>query len=98
MKKPNKCEDISDVRIAIDEIDKEIICLIAKRASYVNAAAKFKKDQVSVKAPDRVKSMLQKRAEWAEKENLNPAIIIKIYTELVRFFINEEMTKWKQEK
>ena len=95
MKKPNECKNIHDIRNEIDGIDKEIISLIAQRAKYVSAAAKFKKDQQSVKAPDRVKEMLEKRAMWAEKKNLDPEIIKKIYTLLVQFFIKEEMNQLK---
>ena len=95
MKKPNECKNIHDIRNEIDGIDKEIISLIAQRAKYVSAAAKFNKDQQSVKAPDRVKEMLEKRAMWAEKKNLDPEIIKKIYTLLVQFFIKEEMNQLK---
>ena len=97
MKEPDNCQDIEDIRMAIDEIDQNIISLIAVRAEYVHEAAKFKKDKTSVKADDRVKAMLQKRAEWAEDKNINPDIIVKIFSELVYFFINEEMGEWEKE-
>jgi len=38
MKLPNDCENIFDIREAIDSIDKEIIDLIGKRAGYVHSA------------------------------------------------------------
>ena len=50
----------------------------------------------------RVKSMLRQRRQvnksWAEEEGLSPDAIEKIYSDLVEYFINEEMTKWKAEK
>ncbi|MFC1925426.1 chorismate mutase [Chloroflexota bacterium] len=98
MKNPHECRNMEDIREAIDEIDRDIISLISERAEYVYAAAKFKTDKTSVKADDRVKALLQKRAEWAEEKNLNPDIIVKIYAELVNFFINEEMIKWEKGK
>lgn len=97
MKEPNQCENMTDIRNEIDRIDRKVISLIAERAQYVSSASKFKKDKTSVKAPERVKALLEKRAEWAKEKNINPEIIIKIYTELVHFFINEEMNKWKNE-
>lgn len=72
MKKPDECQNMEEIREAIDKIDRNIISLITERAEYVYAAAKFKMDKTSVKADDRVKAMLQKRAEWAEEKNLNP--------------------------
>ena len=45
---------ITDVRNHIDQIDSELVKLIAQRAQCVKAAAAFKTDQASVRAPDRV--------------------------------------------
>jgi len=97
MKSANECKDINEIRTEIDRIDKEIIALVAKRASYVKAAARFKKDRAMVEDPNRVKTMLQQRAEWARESGMNTEIIVKIYTELVNFFINEEMIEWQKE-
>ena len=40
MKKPENCENMNDIRSAIDEIDKDIVTKIALRAKYVSSAAK----------------------------------------------------------
>ncbi len=96
MKNPEECKNMTDIRQEIDCIDKNIIALIAKRARYVYKAAEFKTDQKSVKAPDRVKAMLQKRGEWAEEHNINPKVIMKIYKELVDYFISEEMNRFNK--
>ena len=39
--------------------------------------------------------MLQQRRVWAEEEGLNPDVIEKIYRDLVTYFIDEEMSRWK---
>ena len=57
----------------------------------------MRKDKISVKAPDRVKAMLKKRAEWAKEKEIKPKIIVKIYSDLLRHFRNEAMAKWKKE-
>ena len=93
--KPEDCKNIEEIRQEIDKIDEEIIKLIGKRHDYVKAASKFKKNQNSVKAPDRVKSMLEVRKSWAKREGLNPEVIEQIYKTLVSYFINEEMKHWK---
>ena len=103
MKAPDKCANMEDIRAEIDRIDREIIALIGKRLQYVNAAARFKtsadgvKDK-SVRDMHRVNSMLRQRKRWAEEEGLSPDAIEKMYSDLVEYFINEEMTKWKAEK
>lgn len=95
MKQPKDCSSIQDIRIEIDNLDRQIIAILGKRFEYVKAAAKFKTSETSVKAPQRFKSMLEKRRIWAEEENLNPDVIEKIYRDLVNYFINQELEDWK---
>lgn len=95
MKKPDECNSINDIRDAIDEIDKNIISLISDRASYVHEAVKFKTNVESVQANDRVQKMLLKRKKWAEEKNVNPEFVEKLYQNIIEYFINEEMIKWK---
>ena len=103
MKAPDKCANMEDIRAEIDRIDREVIALIGERLQYVQAAARFKTStegtkDTSVRDMHRVESMLKQRRLWAEEEGLSPHAIEKIYNDLVEYFINEEMTKWKAEK
>jgi len=93
LKKPNECQNMNDIREKIDRIDRNVISLISERAQYVNAASTFKKDKKAVKAPDRVKAILQKLAEWAKEKNNNCENIYRIGY----FVISEEMSRWKKE-
>lgn len=90
-----ECSSIQEIRAEIDRIDREIINLLGERYGYVKAAAKFKTSKTGVKAPVRVAAMLQKRRVWAEEAGLNPDMIEKLYTDLVNYFIQQEMQKWK---
>lgn len=95
MKKASACENMEEIRKEIDDLDRQVIGLIGQRYKYVQAAAKFKKDESSVKAPERFKSMLEKRREWAVIEGLSPNAIEKMYRDLVNYFITEELKTWK---
>ena len=95
MKLPEECDDINDIREAIDNIDRHIIELIAKRSKYVHKAAQFKTSTKSVKAEDRVLIMLSARKQWAKDNNLNEEFIADLYKNIVNYFINEEMKKWQ---
>lgn len=97
MKMPHNCSNLEEVRVEIDRIDREIIKSIRERFEYVKAATKFKKDENSVKAPERFKSMLQQRRDWAEAEGLQAEVIEKLYRDLVNYFIDEELNQWKSE-
>ena len=94
MKKPDRCEDITEIRREIDRLDRQIIATIGQRFGYVKAAATFKTSETSVKAPERFQNMLKQRRIWAEEEGLNPDVIEKIYRDLVNYFIEEEMNRW----
>ena len=96
--KPEDCKNMVDIRREIDTIDQEIIELIGKRYQYVKSAAKFKTSEAAVKAPERFAAMLLQRRTWAEKENLNPDVIEKLYTDLVNYFIGEELNSWNKKE
>jgi isochorismate pyruvate lyase len=95
MKTPEECTNIQEIREEIDRIDQEVIALIGKRYEYVKAAVKFKTSETDVKAPDRFAAMLQKRRIWAEEAGLDQEVIEKLYTDLVNYFIHEEMKEWR---
>ncbi|MFN3848853.1 MAG: isochorismate lyase [Spirosomataceae bacterium] len=95
IKTPEECQDMNDIRLEIDDLDKQIIGLIGKRFGYVKAAAKFKTSATAVAAPERFKAMLIKRREWAIENGLSPDAIEKLYTDLVNHFIEEEMKHWQ---
>jgi isochorismate pyruvate lyase len=95
---PEQCISMADIREEIDLLDSMIIQLIGKRYQYVQAAAKFKTSETAVRAPERFKAMLLRRREWAQEQGLNPDVIEKLYSDLVNYFIREEMERWQAEK
>ena len=97
MKRAAACEHLQEIRQEIDAIDRTIIGLLGQRYEYVQAAAKFKTSAQTVNAEERVKAMMQQRREWATEAGISPEIVEKIYTELVQYFIQEEMKKWQQD-
>lgn len=91
---PEACAGMEDIRREIDTLDHAIIKLLGKRFHYVLAASKFKASATSVRAPERFRTMLVTRREWAEVEGLNPDAVEKMYSDLVNHFILEEMKHW----
>ncbi|UCH14461.1 MAG: chorismate mutase [Bacteroidales bacterium] len=92
MKLPEKCENIMEIREAIDTIDKEIIELIGRRFNYVKEIVKFKeKDKDSIIAKDRYNQVIENRRILAVKNGLNPDLIENIYKSLINHFIDKEI-------
>jgi isochorismate pyruvate lyase len=94
---PENCTGMEDIRVEIDNMDRDIIAILGKRFEYVKSAAKFKTSETSVRAPERFKSMLEQRRVWASSEGLSPDAIEKMYRDLVNHFIKEEMARWEAE-
>ncbi|MHA7845873.1 isochorismate lyase [Serratia sp. D1N4] len=91
---PQDCTGMEDIRAEIDIMDQQIIKLLAQRFDYVKAAAKFKTSPDAVRAKARFDAMIQTRRQWASENGLSPDVIENIYTELVNYFISEEMKHW----
>lgn len=93
---PENCADMNEIRAEIDALDQEVIALLAQRFEYVKSAAKFKKNPDQVQAKARFESMLAQRRIWAEHAGLSPAVIEKMFRDLVTWFIAQEMAHWSQ--
>lgn len=95
MKPPEDCAGIEDVRRAIDALDRRIVALIGERSRYVEAAARFKTGEDSVRAPERQRAMLDARRRWAEEEGLDPTVISDLYQRLLDYFVQRELRTWE---
>ena len=61
-KKPSECQNITDVRNEIDNIDNAIISLLGERFKYVKEVVKYKeKTADGIEATDRKKAVLERR-------------------------------------
>lgn len=95
MKPASECSTMEEIRTAIDTIDQDIIGQLGKRFAYVKAASAFKTSATDVRAPDRFRSMLEQRRQWASDNGLSPDAIESLYRGLVEYFISEEMQEWE---
>jgi isochorismate pyruvate lyase len=93
-KPPSECHSLAEIRTQIDQIDRGIIQALGERRRYVMAAGAFKTNPGEVAAPERVRAILEERARWAEEEGLKPELVVRIYSELVAYFIAEEQEHW----
>ncbi|OZI08484.1 isochorismate-pyruvate lyase [Siphonobacter sp. BAB-5385] len=98
LKHPKDCQNMTDIRTAIDRLDQEVIDRWALRFEYIKAAAQFKTDETAVRAPERFAAMLTQRRQWAQEQGLNPDVIEGLYRNLVTHFIEEELKHWQQHK
>lgn len=94
--KMKNCTNLNEVRVEIDLLDEQIIALLAQREGYVLQAAKFKRDEDAVKAPDRVEQVIQKVRHKAQMHGANPEIVEVVYRNMIQAFITQELSEHKR--
>ena len=92
---PQACTGMADIRQEIDRIDRFMVALLSARFEYVMAASTFKTSETDVRTPQRVRTMMEKRREWAAEYGLNPDVIEKMFCDLVKYFTEEELARWQ---
>ena len=89
------CESLSELRGAIDSIDRDVVSLLGERSGYVMRAAEFKASAEEVAVAERVREVLQTRRSWAAEEGLSPEFVEALFQKIVEYFISTEMRHWK---
>lgn len=92
------CNNIEEVRNNINNIDEQIVKLIALRGDFVKQAAKFKKDNHDVKAPKRVEEVISKVKNIARLNGANEEVVENIYRTMIDSFIKLEMKEFENLK
>lgn len=98
MKTPHDCTSLTDIRHAIDSLDRQIIDTLGLRMQYVKAASAFKPNQASIAAPDRVAAMLPDRHRWAQEVGLDGEFIEGLFNQIIHWYIAEQTAYWLQKK
>jgi len=86
-----RCTSLDEVRQRIDEIDRTLVSLLAKRGQLVTQAANFKKTTDDVRAPARVEQVIGKVREMASEAGASPAVVEQVYRAMISAFIAEEL-------
>jgi isochorismate pyruvate lyase len=88
---PAECITMAEVRAGVDDVDRQIVALIARRFGYMAAAARIKPDREAVRDEWRkadVKSKVDRAAAAAE---IDRALISRLYEELIEASIAYEL-------
>ena len=78
--------ELMETRDLIDEVDLELIRLLARRAHLSKRAGSIKAIHgKSVRDPQRERTLLEQRRQWAGEHNLEPDSIDDIFAAVLRF-------------
>jgi isochorismate pyruvate lyase len=84
-------ESLDEVRERIDNVDREIVRLLAERGGYVRQAARFKKTRKEVEAPQLVEQVMEKVRALAKEYGANHEVVEATYHAMISRFIEYEM-------
>jgi organic hydroperoxide reductase OsmC/OhrA/chorismate mutase len=78
------------VRTAIDQLDGDIVALLARRSACVKQAARFKRSDAEARAPARVEQVIAKVRALAAETGLEPQVAEATYRAMIAAFIGVE--------
>jgi len=93
-KLPEQCETMTEVREGVDQVDRELIALLARRFGYMDAAARIKADRTAVRDEARKAQVLDNVAREARAMGLDPQRVRAVWNELVEQSIAHELGRW----
>jgi isochorismate pyruvate lyase len=94
---PDDCRDMLDVRAGVDEIDRLLVTLIARRQGYMDAAARIKTDRNVVRDEARIAEVLSKVKAECERRGLSyEAIAEPVWREMMERCIAYEFDVWDE--
>ncbi|KAL7274484.1 hypothetical protein RUND412_002611 [Rhizina undulata] len=85
---------MTEVRIAIDDLDRRIVTLLGERMRFIEAAARIKPSRDKVRDEWRKRDVINKAMVQAEEVNFSPSIVERIYEILVEGSIAHEFEKF----
>lgn len=86
--------DLQDFRRQIDQLDDEIIALLAKRFGVIHQVAELKaREALPARIPERIEEVVQRNVASAKARGLNPALIETLYRAII-----EEACRVEEEK
>ncbi|MFC3299026.1 chorismate mutase [Arthrobacter agilis] len=84
-------KQLAAVRVAINEVDEQIVSLIARRERLVRRAGALKRDDESVRAPARVEQVITNVRGYAERLGVDPTVVEHTYRAMISAFIDYEL-------
>jgi len=94
MMEMTKCTTLDEAREKIDQVDEEIVKLIAKRNDYIKQIAHFKTSVDEIKADDRIEDVISRVREQAISLDLSPNLINELYVKMIDAMVESEIAEF----
>ena len=97
MKKAQDCESMSEVRAGIDQIDQQLVDLLAQRWTYVDRAWVFKRSPEEASVPWRNKDVIEKVRARAEATGMPAEMAESLWRLIIGWGIQYEEERLREE-
>jgi isochorismate pyruvate lyase len=91
---PGDCQTMADVRAGVDEVDAELIALIARRFAFMDAAARIKDDRDAVRDDVRKAQVIANARRAALELRVPQDVVEAMWEILVEGSIAYEFDRW----
>ncbi len=88
------CTNMTEVRLGVDALDRELVALIVCRQAYMEAAARIKTDRAAVYDSVRIEDVVTKVKAEAVKQGLSIEIAEPVWREMIKQSIAYEFKAW----
>ncbi|PHM17570.1 MAG: chorismate mutase [Sulfuricurvum sp. PD_MW2] len=92
------CTSLDEVRTQIDQLDDQIVELIAARNGYVKQAANFKHSVEEIKANERMEAVMDRVRLRAMEFGVSPNLLTKLYTIMIDAMVEAEISEFQNAK
>ncbi|TYC62424.1 chorismate mutase [Rhodobacterales bacterium] len=89
-KKPADCTTKTDIRVAIDALDEDLLRLFAQRQTYVRRMAELKKNPDEAFDNDRIETMVAALKQRAEAKGLEGEQVEAVWRTLIEWNVDYE--------
>ena len=89
-------KNIIKIRKDLDKLDNSLLKIVKKRVKLVNLVIKNKKFKKDIVDKKRISIILKTIAIKSRKMNIDPIITGKIWTSMIKAFINYEFRNFKK--
>ncbi|SOH93016.1 isochorismate pyruvate lyase [Monaibacterium marinum] len=91
MTHPTDCNSMAELRLGIDALDRELIALLTRRASFIDRAIQLKPaENLPARIDNRVEQVVSNVRHLATQQGLDPALAEDIWRTVIEWSIARE--------
>jgi isochorismate pyruvate lyase len=91
---PERCQTMSDVRAGVDQIDRELVALLACRFGFMDAAARIKANRGAVRDESRKQQVIDNVRREARAAGIPETVIAVVWDALIEGSIAYELERF----